>query len=79
MQERSLSASRAHASRGKDKVARDFAPFDCAQGRRDDTLSVGQSVAVVPGFRTRTTMRPSEWNSPPVAVLAVVSASGGVT
>ena len=30
-------------------------------------------------FRTRTRMRPSEWNSPPVAVLAVVSGSGGVT
>jgi hypothetical protein len=26
-----------------------------------------------------TRMRPSEWNSPPVAVLAVFSASAGVT
>src|SRR5271155_628653 len=39
---RSLSASRALAARAKGK-ARNFAPFDCAQGRRDD-----KRVAILP-------------------------------
>ncbi len=38
-----------------------------------------QLLLLVVFLSTSTSMRPSEWNSPPVAVLAVVSGSAGVT
>jgi hypothetical protein len=36
-------------------------------------------VVVVFSFKTRTRMRPSEWKLPPVAVLASMTGSDGVT
>jgi hypothetical protein len=41
--------------------------------------SKAQSVTGGLTFKTRMTIRPSEWNPPPVGVLAVVSAFGGAT
>src|SRR5580692_906091 len=53
-----------------------------AQGKpteHGERLALRYFVLVLFSFKIRTRMRPSEWKLPPVAVLASVSGSGGVT